>query len=234
MNLADGYFLSEAEARDASFISIATVEAERAHTGIGIWDVLLSSDGIKIQTETDTHAFIALGEAIMNSPSSHLAIDNFSVIRSESGEAVACCSCYMYPKSNLSSTFDKLREVLLRDCGWTLEEYSKRRYLLSFLDTSFPDDVPYGGSWFIETVYTDASHRQKGLSSHLIRSAIEKGRQCGAPRCMLVVASGNDGARRLYEREGFVKIAEAYSAECMTQLKCPGFDILCLNLSSSP
>jgi hypothetical protein len=35
----------------------------------------------------------------------------------------------------------------------------------------------------------------------------------------------------LYEREGFVKIAEAYSPECMEALKCPGFDILTLNFA---
>ena len=52
-------------------------------------------------------------------------------------------------------------------------------------------------------MWVDPGHRHHGIGTELIRTVVEWCRACGVGTAGLWVIDGNDGARRLYEREGF-------------------------------
>lgn len=54
------------------------------------------------------------------------------------------------------------------------------------------------------TVAVDASSRGSGTGRRLLRAGVEWARSVGTLKLRLDVRAGNDAARRLYEREGFV------------------------------
>lgn len=60
----------------------------------------------------------------------------------------------------------------------------------------------------IQTIAVAESARGAGLGRTLIQSLVEEARRRGAEQVFLEVRADNDGAQRLYERLGFVAIAE--------------------------
>lgn len=62
-------------------------------------------------------------------------------------------------------------------------------------------------SWYVNVLATLAAHRGRGLGRSLLALAARIARAEGLGRLSLIVAGHNDGARRLYAREGFVEIA---------------------------
>jgi hypothetical protein len=78
----------------------------------------------------------------------------------------------------------------------------------------------------LETVFTEASHRGKGIASALLKRCIEDGEYMGAARCFLLVAIGNDGALRVYNKLGLKTVAQLLHPDCQAALGLPGFNIL--------
>jgi ribosomal protein S18 acetylase RimI-like enzyme len=64
------------------------------------------------------------------------------------------------------------------------------------------------GSWYINAVATYEACRGKGFGNRLMILASELGRACGCANLSLIVASGNLGAKRLYERLGYRIVAQ--------------------------
>jgi ribosomal protein S18 acetylase RimI-like enzyme len=59
------------------------------------------------------------------------------------------------------------------------------------------------GSWYVNILGVFPEYRGRGLGSRLLRRAEELADATGTRRMSLIVDSGNDGARRLYERTGY-------------------------------
>ncbi|MFH1086219.1 MAG: GNAT family N-acetyltransferase [Chloroflexota bacterium] len=59
----------------------------------------------------------------------------------------------------------------------------------------------------VETLAVDAAYRGQGIGTRLLEAAIARARQRGYAAARLEVVDTNAGARRLYERLGFVAIA---------------------------
>lgn len=67
--------------------------------------------------------------------------------------------------------------------------------------------VQMSKNWILNDLYVAEDYRQKGIGENLIRTAMDFAAREGARFLQLETATGNKGARRLYETIGFVKQA---------------------------
>jgi ribosomal protein S18 acetylase RimI-like enzyme len=62
-------------------------------------------------------------------------------------------------------------------------------------------------TWYVNILAALPEHRGRGHGARLLALAEDIARDQRLPAMSLIVASGNEGARRLYERTGYVEIA---------------------------
>ena len=62
------------------------------------------------------------------------------------------------------------------------------------------------GSLYISGLAVAAEHRGQGLGTRLLVAARERARRLGCRELSLICLADNAGARRLYEREGFIVV----------------------------
>lgn len=63
------------------------------------------------------------------------------------------------------------------------------------------------GTWYVNVLAVLPEHRNKGYGTRLLALADETGRDLGKRGMSVIVADANTGARRLYERCGYVEQA---------------------------
>lgn len=63
------------------------------------------------------------------------------------------------------------------------------------------------GYWYVNVLAVYREFRGRGLGTLLLRQADQIGKAAGAAGAALIVASGNEGAERLYRRAGFDEVA---------------------------
>ena len=59
------------------------------------------------------------------------------------------------------------------------------------------------GSWYLNAIATFENYRGRGIGGRLMSLALERARESGANTLSLIVAQENQGAFRLYQREGY-------------------------------
>jgi hypothetical protein len=204
---------------DCEFIAKATIYAERALLGVGMWDVFFEG-----HEEYSISKCLTLCSSTVEN--SHLNWRNFIIAR-YNGVPVASCSRYMKPFSVIA-TYDGLKDITTTLLNWEDKEYDAACDRLDFLrdESSWPDLPIYEGTCFIETVFTEILHRKKGIASMLMRRCISDGENMGAARCFLLAAIGNDKAIRIYNNVGLTKVAQLIHPKCQRLLKLPGFEIM--------
>ena len=62
-------------------------------------------------------------------------------------------------------------------------------------------------TWYVNVLAALPEHRGRGFGARLLALAEEIARDRGLPAMSLIISSGNAGARRLYQRTGYVEIA---------------------------
>lgn len=72
-----------------------------------------------------------------------------------------------------------------------------------------------GGEWYITAVSVKPEARGRGVGARLLEDAVTRARAEGATSVTLDVDASNSGARRLYERHGFVVTGTSSSAWLM-------------------
>lgn len=73
---------------------------------------------------------------------------------------------------------------------------------VSIYPTSWPASL--GSAWIVANVAVHPAHRRLGIARHLMEASLALIRQRGGTTAVLQVDADNEGARRLYERLGFV------------------------------
>jgi len=221
--MGDDYVLDRAQVDDVPFLSICVRDAERAHTGRGIWDTLVPPRPIPFDITTTLAAVCA------NDEKSHFHYRKFTVVRErETGKPVAAACGFVYPTNSLSMTLEGLRDAFVKDGIYSNKEegdlYLKK--LNEFLDGSFPSDIDYDNSWLVEAVYTSPEVRGKKLASQLVNRLFEEGRSLGtavAKRCLISCAVGNTAAYKLYASLGFYDLGKGENQGCLNAIGSPGF-----------
>lgn len=213
---------------DCDFLAHATISAERAHTGCGIWDILLGDN-----KQIHEKGYLCLAEIARNNPRSHLYYDRFLVARTQEGVPIACCSGYTCAETSLGNTLQLLEHEAARYLNWTKSVYEEHLNQINFLNTSWPEEVSVDNVFILETIYTDLSWRGKGISSQLIRKCLEKGKSIdGIGQFMVLGAVGNHSALHVYRNIGFRPLDVIYqSPECLEALGTPGFQILVMDVT---
>ena len=62
-------------------------------------------------------------------------------------------------------------------------------------------------TWYVNVLAAYPEHRGRGFGARLLALAEDIARDRGLPAMSLIISSGNAGARRLYQRTGYVEIA---------------------------
>ncbi|HEX6142046.1 MAG TPA: GNAT family N-acetyltransferase [Geminicoccaceae bacterium] len=62
-------------------------------------------------------------------------------------------------------------------------------------------------TWYVNVLAIDPQHRNRGLGSDLLRLAEQLAAAAGSTGLSIIVSDGNAGARRLYERCGYIATA---------------------------
>mmetsp|Transcript_9098 Transcript_9098/g.13695 ORF Transcript_9098/g.13695 Transcript_9098/m.13695 type:complete len:223 (-) Transcript_9098:304-972(-) len=209
-----------ATVQDCDFIGLAIRDAERAHTGHGIWDVYVNG------CQVDNIAAKALAHVAKYGEKSIYHYTRFFVVENEEGQPVASACGYPYPVCSFLETMAAMGEAMRHLADWTDSDVLLAKERLEFMADSFPQDLDWGSRWMVEGVYTSPSYRGRGLGELALRAAVEAGREKDLNSCWITCAVGNDGACRLYERVGFKVIGEGNSEQCMAVLATPGFKVL--------
>ena len=71
------------------------------------------------------------------------------------------------------------------------------------------DEITDWGSFFVSSMAVAARHRRRGIARRLLAWAVDEAARRGFDRISLQVWADNEGARRLYESEGFAVTAKA-------------------------
>lgn len=64
------------------------------------------------------------------------------------------------------------------------------------------------GSWYVNVLAGYPEWRNRGFGASLLRHAEQLARESGIKQTSIIVSNGNEGALRLYEREGYRRAAE--------------------------
>ena len=195
-------------------------DAERAHTGKGIWDE-------PFEDFDDEGRKKILGYASWNDPDSHVYKDRMTIVRhKDTKEIVAAAGGFFYPECTISKSMPGMSRAVRHFNPQYDEESSLKIWdKLDYLDECFPD-LDYENSWMIEAVYTDPRHRGHGIARHLISYLLGKGKSLGYTKALISCAIGNEGARRVYEKCGYVLVGQGHSEKSLEKIGSPGFYIL--------
>jgi GNAT superfamily N-acetyltransferase len=236
-----GYSVRAATESDVDFLARAVQDSERAHTGVGIWDVAIGDDNA-----SDSRSLLSvLRHACLNDNQSHFHYSNFKVIvanphhdtstaknlvsqQSSGEEIVGAGCCFRYPEFSVSKSYPGVSLATRSQRPEVGVEESVRMWdkINIFIDKIFPS-YNYDNTWMLESIYIAEGHRKAGLALGLIHSLFEEGRECPAKpkECLLASAIGNAAAYRSYTRAGFTCVGEGRDDEAEAVLGYPGFHL---------
>ena len=226
-----GFTIGTARAEHAAFIATATLLAERANLGKGMWDTFFDIGGLSTEAQALT-CLEALVGAVERFPYNHLAYTNFFLAYDAAGLPVGSCSCYAEP-TGIPKTWKALKVLSQEVLGWTKEQFQTGFMRLACMreDGAWPDLDIYNKTIWLETVYTAPSARRQGVSRALLRHCMEHGCSLldGSPaRVNILCAIGNDPALYLYKSMGLLHVGQFTHADALSCFNSPGFDVLSL------
>ena len=136
------FVLERAIPSDEAFLGECLCYSERAHTGMGIWDVVCEPHTVKVMSMA----------CLENSP--HFTLANFLVIRdTTTGQAVAGACGFMYPEFTIEKSKKSIIGALQQLTGRSDAEVDSDWKRIDFLVDSEPDYDQWDGSWVVESVY---------------------------------------------------------------------------------
>ena len=210
-----GWYMSEVCVRpagrhDSGFLALAMQEADRGHTGIGSWDLMLPG------AEEDRLAILAALAG--TSQPSYVHWSTFLVAEIDD-TLVGTVAGYVPGLMTAELFTAACREVLHARADETTREAGawSREYFVVNLPTD---------TLRVEWVYTDPAFRGMGVSSRLIAQLLDRARAEGAATAHVGTYIGNAPAIATYRRAGFEEFAECRHLDYEHRFKAPGLVFL--------
>jgi RimJ/RimL family protein N-acetyltransferase len=213
--MTDKFTVEPARSDDKCFIGECLCFSERAHTGVGIWDLICEPDTAE-----------AMGNASLQD-SAHFTIQNFVLARDIStGKPVAGACGFVYPEFSVEKSKASIIGAMKTLRDWSEEEGDAAWRKISFLEEALPDYDAWEGSWLVEAVYCAPEYRGHGLGSRVVNEVLARGAARGCHQALLTCAVGNEGALRMYKHLGFSILGTGFSSRCKDALGSEGFHLL--------
>ena len=119
---------------------------------------------------------------------------------------VACVEGHVAGIMHLETLAEKLqKKTPSKDVLWMLRRFGFLRVFISSISLFFLDNKLAEDEMIVDFIAVDPDYRGQGIGSQLLDYGEAQARQVsGITRITLSVIDENKGARRLYERKGFV------------------------------
>lgn len=231
------------EVSDCEFLTKCVIEAEKGHGSVGIWNLMISDD---------VQLAAVISHAMQNDKASHFHFSRFLILRNEQGIPVAGGCAFPSPPCGLFESKDGLCNAMISVFKCSEEEANKRwNNGVHFLLEAYPD-INWENTWVIDCLYTIPAYRGQGHGKTLLNALYELGRKnplCRVQhqklesdseviddsyssdyydRSLLACVVGNESARSLYVKNGYVEsLGAGFSDKCTTMLGYSGFEMLC-------
>jgi ribosomal protein S18 acetylase RimI-like enzyme len=184
--------IRSATTADAPFIAWAQVEAARAGTPLGVWDLALPGP--------DEQRLRLVAE-VATSAQPHFAHVSGFLVAEQDGHPVGALSAYAPRQKNIEAYRDALNGALAR-AGWSEAHRRLVKTRTAVAATCFsdtPDD-----RWVVEWVAVHPAARGRGVAAKLIAAILDRGRASSFGKAQITTTETNTDAIRTYERAGFV------------------------------
>ena len=201
---------------DSAFLALAMQEADRGHTGIGSWDVMLPGP--------DEDRLAVLAALAGATQPSYVHWSTFLIAEID-GRPIGTVAGYVPELMTAECFAAACREVLGGGADARLGEGGawSRDY--------FTVDIPRD-TLRVEWVYTDPGMRATGVSSSLIARLLDGARADGLATAHVGTYIGNAPAIATYRRAGFEAFAELRHLDYERRFKTPGLVFLRRDLST--
>ena len=184
------------------------LEADRGHTGIGGWDLML----------TDDNRLEIMAELVATEPHSYVHFSTFLVTEVD-GERAAVVASHVPGATTIDLFYEACARVL-GPRGWDTERIERAHASANsgaYFKIAIPPDTVR-----IEWVYTDPRFRSRGLSRALIGQHLEQAYRDGRKHAHVGTYIGNEPAIATYRRAGFEVFAEGRHADYEARVGAPG------------
>ncbi|KAJ1430072.1 hypothetical protein B484DRAFT_54187 [Ochromonadaceae sp. CCMP2298] len=165
---------------DAEFLSIGAREAERCHTGIGLYDSLVGMgyDEIGASDRAREDRVSRVLKHCLQDADSHIHISHFVIVcEAHSKVPVACAAAFPYPEFSVKNSMRGFNRAMKAELGYPPSACRQAWRGVQWLDSSFPE-VDCNGSWMLDAVYVAPWWRGEGLGLRVVEAAVRMRMDC--------------------------------------------------------
>lgn len=205
-----GITIRRAREDDAPFLAWVMQEADRSHTGIGSWDVMIPGP--------DEDRLAILEDVVREGEGTYCHWSAFLVAEVD-GVAGAAVARYVPADVPEERFYELMREVTSRR-GWSedrLKDGMRGAYSKDYFFVPLPPDT-----WRVEWVATRPESRGHGLNRALLDELLAWGREEGHTYSHVGTYLGNEPAIAAYKAAGFEVYAEAWHVDYERVFGAPG------------
>jgi ribosomal protein S18 acetylase RimI-like enzyme len=196
---------------DAELLAWVMLAASRAHSGRGVWDLMIGA--------SEAGCLEYLRRLAVTEPRSLCHYESFLVAEVDGHPGAALCG-FELGVGGWAAVAEATAKVQ-GDLGWTDADLAASQKRAAPVWGCFLPDV--GADWGIENVATLPEFRRRGLAGALLNEALREGRERRCRLAQIATFIGNEAAQSVYRRSGFRFSDEKRCGDVTAVLGVPGF-----------
>lgn len=213
MNVSESvtdFALRDARPEDADFLALVIRMASLGRGSTSIWDLALGFGEV-----AQGHI---LRDLVLAEPPSAAHFNGFVVAEAHSSPIAAACG-YL-PSEKSPELFTEALLTITERLGWLEQQQLKLIQSFEVFSRCLP--MTRGEDWVLEYIATLPQYRGSGVTQELLEDLLDCGREAGAKIARVAYFVGNDPAKKLYRRLGFVETHESLDSEFQELFGAPG------------